>query len=70
MHAALFNNKEVREIEFLIKRELEELLSDIKELPANPVIKRVMEERYDLLFDIFKRFAPGNECLKYMKPPY
>ncbi len=68
MLGALFLYNEIQEIEYLIKRELEELLLDIEDSRLNHVVRRAMEERYQVLFKILKRFATPEECLKYLRP--
>jgi hypothetical protein len=68
MHGALFLTKEVQELEYLVKKELKELLLDIEDSRLNQVVRRAMEERYQLLFRILKRFSSPNDCLKYLRP--
>lgn len=63
----LINDKEVKEMEYLIKRELDEILYDLKDHRIDHIVKRAMEERYKILFALFKRVASPKECLKYMR---
>lgn len=67
MQGGLFLEKEVEELKYLIKRELEELLLDLNDSRINDVVKVAMEERYQLLFKLLLRFSSPNDCLKYMK---
>ncbi|WEG12620.1 hypothetical protein PU629_21490 [Pullulanibacillus sp. KACC 23026] len=67
MFGALFQEKEVREIEYLLKRELEELLLDIEDSRLSHVVRHAMEERYQVIFKILKRFASPEECMKYLR---
>lgn len=62
----LINEKEGKEIEYLIKREMDEILFDIGDQRIDPIVKRAMEERYKILFTLFKRVANPKECLKYV----
>lgn len=64
----LINEKEAKEIQYLIKRELDEILFDLDDERIDHIVKRSMEERYKILFALFKRVAPTNECLSYMRP--
>lgn len=57
---------EQKEIEYLIKRELEELLLDLDDKRIDGLVKRAMNERYKLLFQLFRRVADERECLKYI----
>lgn len=63
----LINAKEVKEMEYLIKREMDEILFDLKDERIDHIVKRAMEERYKILFTLFRRVASPNECLKYMR---
>lgn len=67
MLAILINGKEEKELEYLLKRELEELLFDLQDSRIDNRIKHSMEERYQLLFRLFQRVAPPSECLKYIR---
>lgn len=67
MLGLLINEKEVKEIEYLIKREMDEILFDLRDERIDHVVKRAMDERYKILFALFKRVAPAKECLKYTR---
>jgi len=62
----LINQKERKELEYLIKREMDEILFDLKDERIDHVVKRSMKERYKILFSLFKRVASPSECMKYM----
>ena len=62
----LINQKESKELEYLIKREMDEILFDLKDERIDHVVKRSMKERYKILFSLFKRVASPTECMKYM----
>lgn len=66
MLGVLINEMEVKELECLIKREMDEILFDMKDERINQLVKRAMSERYQILFSLFKRVASPKECLKYM----
>ena len=63
----LFHAKEVQELEYLLKRELEEMLLDFGDKRIDYLVKRAMEERYSLLFRMYARIAPPNELSKYVR---
>ncbi|CAG9622174.1 hypothetical protein [Sutcliffiella rhizosphaerae] len=67
MLGMLLNNKEVKEMEYLLKRELEELLHDFEDNRIDRVVKHSMEERYQILYKMFTRVAPPKECMKYIR---
>ncbi|MBN9656088.1 hypothetical protein GLW00_19200 [Halobacillus litoralis] len=66
MHGLMISEQERREIEYLLKREMEEITFDLGDHRIDQGLKRAMEERYDVLFQIFRRFATREECLQYM----
>ncbi|WP_042225581.1 hypothetical protein [Oceanobacillus manasiensis] len=66
MLGLLINEMEQKEVEYLLKRELEELLMDLEDHRIDQKVKRSMRERYQLLFQLFRRVASEKECLKYM----
>ncbi|WP_400164622.1 hypothetical protein ACAF76_020165 [Brevibacillus sp. TJ4] len=63
----LFHTKEVQELEYLLKRELEEMLLDFSDKRIDYLVKRAMEERYSILFRMYARIAPPNELSKYVR---
>lgn len=63
----LFNTKEVQELEFLLKRELEEMLLDFSDKRIDYLVKRAMEERYSIMFRMYARIAPPTELSKYVR---
>ncbi|MCL6571183.1 MAG: hypothetical protein K6T88_05795 [Bacillus sp. (in: Bacteria)] len=67
MFGLLINDKEVKEIEYLIKREMDEILFDLRDDRIEHIVKRAMEERYKILFTLFRRVASPRECLVYMR---
>ncbi|WP_430791242.1 hypothetical protein VBD025_03090 [Virgibacillus flavescens] len=66
MLGLLINDMEQKEIEYLVRREMEELLMDLEDHRIDQMVKRSMSERYALLFQLFRRVASEKECLKYM----
>ncbi|QED45991.1 hypothetical protein [Cytobacillus dafuensis] len=67
MIGILINDMEQKEMQYLIKREMDEILFDLKDERIDHIVKRAMEERYKILFSLFKRVASPNDCLKYMR---
>ncbi|MCD4840349.1 hypothetical protein LRS37_16205 [Neobacillus sedimentimangrovi] len=63
----LINDQEAKEMEYLIKREMDEILFDLRDERIDQLVKRAMEERYKILFNLFRRVASPHECLKYMR---
>ncbi|WP_209125350.1 hypothetical protein [Alkalihalobacillus sp. BA299] len=63
----LLNMKEVQEVEYLLKREMEELLLDLTDPRIDNIVKKAMEEKYQIIFGIYRRFASPKECTKYIR---
>ena len=66
MLGILINGQEESEIRYLIKREMDEILYDMRDDRIDMIVKKAMEERYKVLFSLFKRIAPPKECFQYM----
>lgn len=67
MLGLMVNEIEQKELEYVIKRELDEILFDLQDDRLDHLVKRAMDERYKILFNLFKRIAPASECLVYMR---
>ncbi|MFS0865669.1 hypothetical protein [Fredinandcohnia sp. 179-A 10B2 NHS] len=67
MIGLLIDQKEVKELEYLLKREMDEILFDVEDKRIDHIVKRAMEERYQILFRLFKRVAEPSECTKYIR---
>ncbi|WP_338450569.1 hypothetical protein R4Z09_00945 [Niallia oryzisoli] len=67
MIGVLLNEMEIKEMQYLLKREMDEILFDLKDERIDLIVKRGMEERYKHLFTLFKRVAAPKDCLRYMR---
>lgn len=65
MLGIMLNEKEAREIEYLLKREMEEILLDLSDPRIDTVVKRVMREKYQTLYGMYKRFVSPKDRIKY-----
>lgn len=66
MVGLLINSNEQKEISYLVKRELEELLLDLDDYRIDEIVKSAMRKRYLVLFKIFQRVATEEECFHYL----
>lgn len=64
----IIHEKEKLEIQYLLKREMDEILYDLDDVRIDQIVKRAMKERYKILFSLFTRVAPHNECVNYIIP--
>ncbi|WP_453992340.1 hypothetical protein [Bacillus nitroreducens] len=67
MIGLLVDQIEVKELEYLLKREMDEILFDVEDSRIDHIVKRAMEERYQILFRLFKRIADPSECSRYIR---
>lgn len=68
MIGLLLNKQEVKEVEYLIKRELDEILLDLGDKRIDLSVKKAMMERYKNLFALLNRVATPKDCLAYIFP--
>ncbi|ARI75358.1 hypothetical protein [Halobacillus mangrovi] len=66
MYGIMINEQERREVEYLLKREMEEIMFDLGDHRIDQNLKNAMEDRYEVLFQIFRRFANRDEILQYL----
>lgn len=66
MLGLLINEMEQKEIEYVLKRELEELLLDLEDSRIDHMVKRAMRDRYRTLFQLLRRVASEQDCIQYM----
>lgn len=66
MLGLLINEMEKKELEYVLKREMEEILFDLSDPRIDFIIKDTMKERYQVLFNLFRRVASEQDCFKYM----
>ncbi|GKU84987.1 hypothetical protein [Niallia sp. NCCP-28] len=66
MLGILLSQREVKEFEYLLKRELDEILFDLGDDRIDKSVKSAMAVRYRELFSLFKKIASPKDCLQYM----
>lgn len=66
MLTLLINEDEKREIYYLLKREMDEILFDLGDSRIDVMVKHSMKKKYQRLFDLFKRVAPADDCMEYL----
>lgn len=68
MIGMLLGEMEVKEIQYLLKREMDEIIFDLEDHRIDHIVKNAMEERYKVLYSLFKRISTNKECIRYMRP--
>lgn len=66
MLGMIINEQELRELEYIIKKEMDELIFDMEDYRIDLVVKRAMHARYQTLFQLFRRVATDHEVKKYI----
>ncbi|MGM9924203.1 MAG: hypothetical protein ACI35R_08160 [Bacillus sp. (in: firmicutes)] len=67
MIGILLADQEQEEMEYLLKREMDEMLEAFKDGTVEPIVKRAMEERYKILFTLFSKLASREMCMRYIR---
>ena len=67
MMGFLFSQKECQELQYMLRRELEELLLDFGDKRIDGVVRTAMEERYTTVFRMYGRFVSSKELVKYVR---
>ncbi|WP_026907650.1 hypothetical protein [Paucisalibacillus globulus] len=66
MLGLMINLTEQKELEYLIKRELDEIIFDLDDSRIDNMVKSAMKERYKILFQLLRRVAAEKECVRYI----
>ncbi|MDN4076144.1 hypothetical protein [Fictibacillus terranigra] len=67
MIGLMLNLTEAKEFEYLLKKEMEDLLFDLQDDRLDKLVMKVMEERYQVLFKLFSRLAAPAECTRFCR---
>ncbi|MFC0235958.1 MULTISPECIES: hypothetical protein [Fictibacillus] len=63
----LLNHQELSEFEYVLKKEMEELRVDLEDNKIDAIVKTVLEERYQIIYRLFCRFAKPSDCRRYLR---
>ena len=63
----LFNEKESNELQYMIKKELEEMLLDLGDKRIDGALRKAIEDRYQVVFRMYTRFGSTKELSKYAR---
>jgi hypothetical protein len=63
----LFNQKECRELSYILRKELDEMLYDLNDHRLDNEMKQAIELRYKVVFRMYARLASPNELSKYAR---
>lgn len=67
MLGMLFNERECKELDYVLRKELDEMLLDLGDHRMDGEIKVAIEMRYKIIFRMYARFASPKELSKYAR---
>lgn len=65
MLGILFNDKECRELDYVLRKELDEMLLDLNDSRLDGEIKGAITRRYKIIFRMYARIASPKELSRY-----
>ncbi|MBP2002677.1 hypothetical protein J2Z69_003784 [Paenibacillus shirakamiensis] len=65
MLGMLFNDKECKELDYVLRKELDEMLLDMGDTRLDHEIRQAISNRYKTVFRMYARFAPTKELSRY-----
>lgn len=67
MLGMLFSEKECGELDYVLRKELDEMLFDLSDHRLDLDIRQAIAKRYKTVFRMYARFAPSKELSKYAR---
>ncbi|MWV47411.1 hypothetical protein GRF59_27880 [Paenibacillus sp. HJL G12] len=67
MLGMLFNDKECKELDYVLRKELDEMLFDLSDQRLDLEVRNAIASRYRTVFRMYARFAPHKELSKYAR---
>lgn len=66
MLGILLDEKEGKELQYLLRKELDEMLLDLRDNRMDSSIKQAIRKRYKVIFRMYARIASSKELSKYV----
>ncbi|MNI36019.1 hypothetical protein D3C73_900570 [compost metagenome] len=63
----LFNERECKELDYVLRKELDEMLFDLNDKRIDIEVKGAIESRYKVIFRMYARLASPKEISKYAR---
>lgn len=67
MLGMLFNDRECKELGYLLRKELDEMLFDLSDQRLDQEVRSAISNRYKTIFRMYARFASPKELSKYAR---
>jgi hypothetical protein len=65
MLGMMFTDKECRELAYMLRKELDEMLLDIRDRRLDGPVKEAVTKRYKIIFRMYSRLASPRELSRY-----
>ena len=63
----LFNQRECKELGYVLRKELDEMLFDLKDQRLDGEVKAAIESRYKVIFRMYARLATPKDLSRYAR---
>lgn len=67
MLGIILNERESKELDYILRKELDEMLLDLKDKRIDENVRRAIDARYRIIFRMFARFASPRELSRYAR---
>lgn len=67
MLGVLFNERECRELDYVLRKEMDEMLFDLNDRKMGMEMRDAIESRYSVIFRMYARLASPKELSKYAR---
>ncbi len=61
----LFTDKECKELEYMLRKELDEMLFDLRDQRIDDTVRAAIASRYKIIFRMYARLASPKELSRY-----
>ncbi|MFC4304702.1 hypothetical protein [Cohnella boryungensis] len=65
MLGMMFTEKECKEFDYLLRKEMDEMLLDMSDRRLDGPVKEAITRRYKIIFRMYARIAPPRELSRY-----
>jgi hypothetical protein len=65
MLGMMFTDKECKEFDYLLRKEMDEMLLDMSDRRLDGPVKEAISKRYKIIFRMYARIAPPRELSRY-----
>lgn len=67
MLGLLYNERECKELHYMLRKELDEMLLDLNDNRLGGDIRNAIEARYQIIFRMYARLATPKELSRYAR---